>query len=208
MHPLIAAFRTPQSTLRISLLLFILAVPSAFAVSPLLNVPLDDPMLEDTYTFIEHVTLKYNLERGVQNQRPYSYGHVRTILAQLSPHEAELTHVERQLLEQLSRLFSDKPPSLLRADGKTGRAKGGKTGSGQDGKMTGSASPFNLQTHQPVNGSEATNLQPATSNLQPAQPNSQTRKHANAQTGAQRPIFPIDIIPPAKVQSGHAPPPR
>ena len=186
-HIHLFTFRTPHSPLRILSAVFYLllfTIPTTiFAVSPLLNVPLDDPMLEDTYTFIEHVTLKYDLERGIQNQRPYSYGHVRTILEQLSTHEAELTRVEKHLLTQLNHLFSDNPPSLVHAEGKTGRAKRGKTGSGQDGKMTGNALPFNPQTHQPVNESEATNLQPATFNLQPGAQRPTYRFHLNAEPG-------------------------
>ncbi|MCH8294019.1 hypothetical protein IH992_23305 [Candidatus Poribacteria bacterium] len=85
--------------------------------APLLNVPLDDPMVSEVYAFVDRVVLKYRLKGLIKNRRPYTHGQVSKVLDQLRLGNFQLTLIERKRLQRLVRYFSEESPRLLRAKG-------------------------------------------------------------------------------------------
>ncbi|MCH8289742.1 hypothetical protein IH992_01375 [Candidatus Poribacteria bacterium] len=98
------------------LLFFLFSNPAA-GTSPLLNVPLDDPMVQEVYQFVDRVVLKYQLKGLLKNQRPYTHGKVSKILDQLRVGNFPLTPIERKRLARLTRYFSAESSPLLTAKG-------------------------------------------------------------------------------------------
>ncbi|MCZ6677322.1 MAG: hypothetical protein O7E52_08735 [Candidatus Poribacteria bacterium] len=98
--------------------LFLLCIFSdaATGAHSLLNIPLDDPMVQEVYAFIDRVSLKYQLKELLKNRRPYSQGDVAKILDQLRQGDFPLTEIERERLNRLTRFLSNESP-LLQAKG-------------------------------------------------------------------------------------------
>ena len=84
---------------------------------PLLNIPLDDPMVAEVYDFVDRVVLKYQLKGMLKNRRPYTYGEVSKILAQLRSGDFPLTLIENKRLTRLTQHFSPESSPLLQAKG-------------------------------------------------------------------------------------------
>ncbi|MBI1923671.1 hypothetical protein HYR99_05420, partial [Candidatus Poribacteria bacterium] len=102
--------------LTVWLLLFSLFSGPAIGALPLLNVPLDDPMVQEAYEFIDRVVLKYQLKGALKNRRPFSQGELAKILAQLHVGKFPLTEIEKKRLARLERFLSNESP-LLQARG-------------------------------------------------------------------------------------------
>jgi hypothetical protein len=85
--------------------------------APLLNVPLDDPMVKEVYDFVDRVVLKYQLKGLLKNRRPYTHGEVSNVLNQLHTSNFRLTPIERNRLQRLTRYFSAESSPLLQAKG-------------------------------------------------------------------------------------------
>jgi len=94
------------------LLLFSLFSGTAIGALPLLNVPLDDPMVQEAYEFIDRVVLKYQLKGTMKNRRPFSQGELAKILAQLHVGKFPLTEIEKKRLARLERFLSNESPLL------------------------------------------------------------------------------------------------
>ena len=108
-----------QKTRQVVFTFFLLLYASASVLAhPLLNVPLDDPMVSEVYEFVDRAVLKYQLKGFLNHRRPYSYADVSDVLERLETGNYPLTAIERKRLEKLKRHFSEvDSPSLLRTTG-------------------------------------------------------------------------------------------
>jgi hypothetical protein len=90
--------------------LFIVSQSTIVGAHDLLDIPLNDPLYQDAYDFIDRIVAQRFVKGVVKNTRPYSRGEVVEILTQLNnqvkQNQVKLSSIEQRRLERLLSLLA------------------------------------------------------------------------------------------------------